>query len=108
MEAAPEVEEELTQELFLEELPIGDRVLTCGDGDELGCQTEAERDANPKANPKPRKVNKINDRGLKFRQVAAGGTFMMALTTDSKVRESLQGYHFYHLNVFLQGLRLGQ
>uniref|UniRef100_A0A0K0CZS3 Regulator of chromosome condensation n=1 Tax=Angiostrongylus cantonensis TaxID=6313 RepID=A0A0K0CZS3_ANGCA len=57
---------------------VGDRVLSCGEGEQLGHPGRS-------TTKKPRKVDIIEDQGLKIAQVVAGGVHSALLTIDGDV-----------------------
>ncbi|KAL6736776.1 hypothetical protein Aduo_007089 [Ancylostoma duodenale] len=59
-------------------LEIGDRVLSCGEGEQLGHPGRT-------TTKKPRKVDVIEDDGLQIVQVVAGGVHSALLTADGEV-----------------------
>ncbi|VDM71775.1 unnamed protein product [Strongylus vulgaris] len=59
-------------------LEIGDRVLSCGEGEQLGHPGRT-------TTKKPRKVDIIEDEGLQIVQVVAGGVHSALLTADGDV-----------------------
>ncbi|KIH56056.1 hypothetical protein ANCDUO_13769, partial [Ancylostoma duodenale] len=58
-------------------LEIGDRVLSCGEGEQLGHPGRT-------TTKKPRKVDVIEDDGLQIVQVVAGGVHSALLTADGE------------------------
>ncbi|EYC16794.1 hypothetical protein Y032_0032g2498 [Ancylostoma ceylanicum] len=59
-------------------LEVGDRVLSCGEGEQLGHPGRT-------TTKKPRKVDIIEDEGLEIVQVVAGGVHSALLTADGEV-----------------------
>ncbi|KAK6027911.1 hypothetical protein OSTOST_06053 [Ostertagia ostertagi] len=57
---------------------IGDRVLSCGEGEQLGHPGRT-------TTKKPRKVDLVEEKGLQIVQVVAGGVHSALLTTDGEV-----------------------
>uniref|UniRef100_A0A1I7WJC0 Regulator of chromosome condensation (RCC1) family protein n=1 Tax=Heterorhabditis bacteriophora TaxID=37862 RepID=A0A1I7WJC0_HETBA len=57
---------------------IGDRVLSCGEGDQLGHPGRT-------TTKKPRKVDVVEEEGLKVVQVVAGGVHSVILTAEGEV-----------------------
>lgn len=68
----------LTWEDFINRSNVGDRVLTCGEGEQLGHPGRT-------TTKKPRKVDLVEEDEMKIVQVVAGGVHSLLLTEDNRI-----------------------
>ncbi|GMS84115.1 hypothetical protein PENTCL1PPCAC_6290 [Pristionchus entomophagus] len=68
----------LSWEDFINKSNAGDRVLSCGEGEQLGHPGRT-------TTKKPRKVDIVEEDGMKIMQVVAGGVHSLLLTDDNRI-----------------------
>ncbi|GMR36342.1 hypothetical protein PMAYCL1PPCAC_06537, partial [Pristionchus mayeri] len=68
----------LSWEDFINKSNVGDRVLSCGEGEQLGHPGRT-------TSKKPRKVDIVEEDEMKISQVVAGGVHSLLLTSDNRI-----------------------